>query len=366
MYRRIIAAVSAGMCALSLLGAQAVIYVEAPADGADMTMALQAAADSAASLGGRPVEIALSPGVYNITREKATARLQHVSNTTSAAENPDPTKHFGLYLHGLRNVTVSGHGARIVTHGEMSWLGIDSCRNITVRNISVDAADPSVAEMTVTGRTDTTLTVALAPRTSCRISPQGQLFWAGCGWEFTGGIAQLRNATHTWRTQSPMERYVRAERSGQGVIFHYAAGEAPQAAPGEVYQLRHSFRTEVATLINRSQNVTLSDMEYHFLGNFGIVGQMSSDITLDAVDCSPGVGSGRTCAGFADFVQMSGCSGKVVIRRCNFAGAHDDPINVHGTHLRVVDYATPRRLTLRYMHPQTFGFDQFAPATKWQ
>lgn len=33
---------------------------------------------------------------------------------------------------------------------------------------------------------------------------------------------------------------------------------------------------------------------------------------------------------------------------------------MHGTHLRIVDQPAPNKITVRFMHPQTFGFDAFA------
>lgn len=78
----------------------------------------------------------------------------------------------------------------------------------------------------------------------------------------------------------------------------------------------------------------------------------------------PEAGSGRTCAGFADFVQMSGCKGKITIENSRFLGAHDDPINIHGTHLAVTGYPAPNQVSVKYMHPQTYGFQSFLPGNQ--
>lgn len=42
-----------------------------------------------------------------------TAKIQSAI-TTSEEENPDPTKHIGLYLKDLENITIDGKGARLV------------------------------------------------------------------------------------------------------------------------------------------------------------------------------------------------------------------------------------------------------------
>lgn len=330
-------------------------------DGRDVTREIQGKIDSLAAVGASDVELEFLPGVYNISRKFSTPKLQHISNTTSSRENADPTKHYGIYLHDLKGVKITGAFAVFVTRGEMTPLAIDNCEKVVVSGISIDAADPTVAEMMVVERTDSTLVGRVSPKTQYRLTPEGRLYWTGDGWEFTGGIAQIYNGETTLRTASPMDRVQRVvETDDGGLIFQYKPGGAPRCNAGEVYQMRHSFRYEVATFINRSKDVRFENIHYYFLGNFGVVGQYSKNLQFTNVICKPQPNSGQTCAGFADFMQMSGCSGFVKFRDCDFAGAHDDPINVHGTHLKVVDKSSGK-LTVRFMHPQTYGFAAFEP-----
>jgi hypothetical protein len=48
------------------------------------------------------------------------------------------------------------------------------------------------------------------------------------------------------------------------------------------------------------------------------------------------------------------------VHECTFSGAHDDAINIHGTYLRIVDRPADRQVRVRFMHPQTYGFEAFA------
>ena len=73
--------------------------------------------------------------------------------------------------------------------------------------------------------------------------------------------------------------------------------------------MRHSFRTE-ACGIHQSKDVKLENIKFHFLGNFGIVGQYSENLTYEKLYCAPEWGSGRTCAGFADLSRCLGAKGK--------------------------------------------------------
>jgi len=62
----------------------------------------------------------------------------------------------------------------------------------------------------------------------------------------------------------------------------------------------------------------------------------------------------------ADMMHFSGCKGKITIDQCCFSGRQDDPVNVHGTNLRIVDKTGDCSLKLRFMHPQSYGFHVFS------
>ncbi|MDE6490164.1 MAG: alpha-1,3-galactosidase, partial [Muribaculaceae bacterium] len=304
----------------------------------DATEHLQAAIDSAGRLAGKPVEIHLSPGDYHISWYMAAQRCYHISNTASAEENLDPTKHIGMLFKNMSDVIVDGHGARLITCGEMTPWVIDSCENIVIRNLTVTAGDPSVPEMTVTAITDSTMTTKVTPPSQYAIDNDGHLVWWGAGWEIDGGIAQILYPDRgvTLRCGSPLIESRKVSELSPGELMFHFNKTPPDTRPGDIYQMRHSIRNEVAGLINRSRNITLENLQLQFMGNFGIVAQFSDNITYRSLTCAPDEASGRTCAGFADFLQLSGCRGKVIIEGCNFSGSQDDPINIHGTHLSVV------------------------------
>jgi len=93
----------------------------------------------------------------------------------------------------------------------------------------------------------------------------------------------------------------------------------------------------------------------------GLVNQFSENLTFENVSIAPDPESGRTCAAWADGIQVSGCRGKLVVKNCTFSGAHDDAINIHGTHLRVIEQISQTQIKVRFMHGQTFGFMAFNP-----
>lgn len=335
------------------------ITIEVPPCRDDASEALRVAFAKAAEYGGKPVTIKLSPADYHISRSSSTPMIYHISNTASIEENPDQTKHIGLFLKNLHNVTLDGNGARFVTHGEMTSFVIDSCSNIKLKNFSITSADPSVAEIKIIDNDSCSIVFEVTPPTQFNIE-NGKFYFKGEGWTLNDGYAQifdpLRNVT--LRCNSPLSDNIGAEHAGDSFV-RMKYNNAPLVKPGEIYQIRHGIRNEVCGFINRSKDIELSNIDFNFLGNFGIVGQFSENLTYDNIRCKPSEESARTNAGFADFVQMSSCKGKIVIRNSHFEGAQDDPINIHGTHLRAVASDSPNRLTVRYCHHQTYGFQPF-------
>ncbi len=326
-----------------------------PAKG-DSGKALNEAIKKASKAKG-PVVIKLAPGTYNISKVNSIVRPYRVSNTASEVEHNTANKHIGLLLKNLHDVTIDGGGqATLLTHGEMTPWVVDSCSGITLAGLTIDAADPSVTEMTVMERTPDMILAKVNQRSHYRIT-DGKLYWQGEGWEFTGGIAQIysKEKGTNLRCESPMDRYTSVEETTPGVLRFSYSGNAPACEPGETFQMRHAIRSEVAGLINRSKDVTLTDIRFKFMGNFGVVSQMAENITVNNVTCWADSATDRTAVGFADFFQMSGCRGLVSFNNCRFGSAQDDPINIHGTHLKVTS-ADGNRLLARYMHHQTFGF----------
>lgn len=342
------------------------ITLEVPAVEGDATAVLRDAVTTASQY-SEPITLKLALGEFHLYRRTATPRVYHVSNTASEKEMPDPTKHIGLLFKGMKDFTLDGNGAVFVTHGEMTTFVIDSCENVTLQGFTLRAADPSVPEIRIVSTDSLSFVAEVTPPSDFTID-NGQFRFIGDGWTLPDDgwlpgaqyIAQVfyPEINVTKRAPNPLRHHRDATLISERTV-RFTFDKAPKVSPGEIYQLRHSVRNEVCCLINRSKDVTFKDVHFNFLGNFGIVSQFTENITFDAIRCAPDSLSGRTDAGFADFLQVSGCKGLVRIVDSFFEGSHDDPINVHGTHLQVTEVVAPRCVTVRYMHPQTFGIQPF-------
>lgn len=357
MMRKSFSAVMMGLVCVG--GMSAGVTYNVPAVEGDATEVLQRVVEMASERGDAVINLA-EGAEYHVYRGSAVQKLRNISNTTSVRENPDNTKHIALYFKDARNVTLNGNGAKIVTHGELTTFALEQCDGVMLCDFTLDAADPSVPEFTVTKAEPRRIRVKVTEPSRYEIEADSTFYWVGDDWRFTDGLAQVYfpDRKITWRYSNPIARGTKAVEVEPGVVDFFYGNDQP-FREGEIYQMRHTIRNEVCGFINESKDVTLANIDFRFVGNFGVVSQNSEDITVEGCRMAPAADSGRTCAGFADFLQFSGCRGHIDVDYCYFAGAHDDAINVHGTHLKIVEQPSDRSLRVRYMHDQTWGFNSF-------
>jgi inosine-uridine nucleoside N-ribohydrolase len=147
--------------------------------------------------------------------------------------------------------------------------------------------------------------------------------------------------------------------TGRSQLSFHGAFDTSRFRRGNIFTVRDPIRDEVGALILSSRNVRLQNMGMHYMHGLGILSQYSENIFMDSVMVEPRKGSGRRIASFADGMHFSGCKGTIRIAHCRFNGLHDDAINVHGTHLQIVEKRSGNQWVLRFMHPQTYGFQAF-------
>ncbi len=325
--------------------------VEIVAPGSfDQTLALAGAGTAEA-----PVEVRFAPGRYDFHPTHAYREAYQISNTNSV---PDGLKAVGILLAGAKHVHVSGPGATLVYRGKMIEVCIDGCENISLTGLTFDYRRPTVSEFKVTALGDGFAELEIHKDSSYAIK-DGTLTWLGEGWsEITGLAQELDPATGDLRRRRDPLLGLNLEELGPFLIR--ARGKTDMK-PGKTYQIRNPLRDCAGVFTRNSRGITWKDVHFRFLHGMGLVNQFSENLTFDSVSIAPDPASGRTTAAWADGIQVSGCRGKVVVRNCVFSGAHDDAINIHGTHLRVVERLPGRQIKVRFMHPQTFGFLAFNP-----
>lgn len=293
------------------------------------------------------------------------------SNTAKKSENPDGERLCGIFLENKKNVTIDGNGATVMIHGVMTPFIFRNCENIIFRNLTIDHFRPTMSEFIVLESEPGRALIRINPEFRYRIDGN-MLYWMSEDafdgkpyWEipyradYVATVLHNPDNTFCFRIPSLPEAESICEH-GEGIVefkFKDSASSIPKA--GSVLQSRNIVRSQTGGAVDGCRNVVLENLRIMSINCFGILSQNTENVSLINLDCTPK--EGRTCTSDADFFHFSGCSGKILIDGCKAAGAHDDVMNIHGTHLRIVDIdRNKNKVLLRYSHGESWGFEPYA------
>lgn len=246
----------------------------------------------------------------------------------------------------------------------------DGCENIAVKNLIVDYACPTMTEFTVLSNNNGVCDIRISP--DCRFRVDGNaLYW--CGEDGADGKPYWENRCDADKRLvkifDPVSRTCRDFRRQNLVFEHIEPLDAhtlrvtlkdrqADFVPGNVFQTRNIVRDQTGSLFQRCKDLCFENLRIRFMHGLGMVSQFCENVTFRNCDFTPA--EGRTIASTADFFQFSGCKGKLTVDSCKANGAQDDYINVHGTHLQVVQTDNMQnRITVRFMHAETWGLQAF-------
>lgn len=294
----------------------------------------------------------------------------YCSNTAKRHENPNGYRNAAIFLKNKKNIIIDGNGATLIVHGKMTPMLFDACENVTVRNLCVDYACPTMSEFIVVSADGESCVIRINPECLFRIegneiiwhgeqSLSGKPYWEDSCHGNRRHIKILDRKIGQCRDFKRSDMYFKKiERIDETTLRLYPENPEADFKEGCVFQTRNIVRDQTGSLFQRCRNLVFEDMRIKFMHGLGIVSQFCENVTFRNCDLTPG--SGRTVASTADFFQFSGCKGKLIIENCKAWGAHDDYINVHGTHLRIVETNDDESsMVVRFMHDETWGMQAF-------
>ncbi|MBQ7115663.1 MAG: right-handed parallel beta-helix repeat-containing protein [Clostridia bacterium] len=292
------------------------------------------------------------------------------SNTAKKHENPDGTRFSAIYLNGKKNITIDGNGATLLIHGKMTPILLNNCENITIKNLTIDYACPTMAEFKVLSNENGAFVIEI--NKDCLYRVEGNnLIWQGENdlngvpyWEdsYIGNRRHIKLIDPETDIPRDFRRadlnFEAIEDLGNNQLKVTLVKKDADFPVGAVLQTRNIVRDQTGSLFQRCKNLNFENLRVKFMHGLGMVSQFCENVTYKSCDFTPA--DHRTITSTADFFQFSGCKGDIIIENCKANGAHDDYINVHGTHLRIIeaDYEN-NSMIVRFMHDESWGFQAF-------
>lgn len=301
-------------------------------------------------------------GRYDFWEAHTTLRDYYETNTYDV--NP---KILAILLDEMQNVTLDGQGSEFIMHGRMQPVTLHRCKNITLRNFSIDWDIPLTAQGKVVNSTEQYMDVEIDTEQYPYIIENNQLIFVGEGWKSAcWSMMQFEPETHfvCYNTGDNLGwvRY-HAEALKKGVVRLKEPNGKPVPYPvaGTMLVLRHSTREHAGMFLYHSEGVKMEHINVYHTGGLGVLSQYSKNLTFNDVNIAPNKAKNRVLSGHDDGLHLMGCSGQVTIENCHFAGLMDDPINIHGTCSRIIKVLSPNRVQCRFMQDMSEGMEWGRP-----
>lgn len=309
--------------------------------------------------------------VYNVRQDDSFNLTGYFcTNTARKSENRNGQRYVAVYLKNKKNIVIDGNGATIMIHGKMTPFLFDNCENITVKNLVVDYYCPTMSEFTVLENNNGLCKIKINDECLYEVKRNNLIFKGETGlngkpyWKH-GYIANKRHyklldpETKLFRDFSRKDmEFTFIKDLGNNILQCELKNKEVYLPENSIIQTRSIVRDQTGSLFNRCKNLYFENLWVKFMHGLGMVSQFCENVSYINCDFTPA--ENRTAASTADFFQFSGCKGDLILDNIKASGAHDDYVNVHGTHLRVVrKNKRNNTITVRFMHHESWGFQAF-------
>jgi quercetin dioxygenase-like cupin family protein len=297
-------------------------------------------------------------GRYDFWPQYADEKLYYESNTDVI-----PLRRCAILLENLTDLTVDCGGSEFIFHDRIQPFTVDHSNTVTIKNVSIDWDIPLTAQAEITDVTEKYIDISINVNESPYIIEDEKIVFVGEGWKSRwNGVMEFERSSGivTPQTGDPgclgnnWSRYKAQELSYGHVRLYNNFNRKP--AKGNFFVMRHSERDHAGTFITDSKNVSIINMNMYHNAGLGILSQYSEDLTFRKVNSVPNPAKHRILSGHDDGLHYSNCKGQILVDSCRFLHLMDDPINVHGTSVRIIEKKNDRTLVCKFMHPQSIGF----------
>ena len=271
----------------------------------------------------------------------------------------------GILVEGMTNVVIDGQDSTFIYHDRISPFVVSGSARVTIQNVSIDWDIPLTAQAEVRAVNGRNVDLHIDPVGYPFEVKDNRIVFLGEGW------------TSAWWGTMEFDRKTRLipPRSGDATL----GGWGPQArigktakdavrlydcggclpAVGNMLVLRHSERDHAGIFLRNSRDVACRNVNLYHSGGLGLLAQYCENVTLDHYNAVPNKARGRYLSGHDDGAQISNCGGLVSIENCEFEGLMDDPINIHGTCVKIIKRVAPDRLRARFMRDVLIRSNEF-------
>jgi hypothetical protein len=271
-----------------------------------------------------------------------------------------------ILLEKKKNLTIDAQGSDFIYHGHIQPFTVDNSENITIKNVNIDWAQPLTAEAKVIEADSNHILVEIDTFQFPYTVHEKGITFAADDWE-----AKWKLSSGSYLIEINKEHIIPAFTGDQGTVNGDLKNVVySELRPGVVAMIghftktptvgnylimRHSTRDHAGMFLFHSKNLKLENINVYHTSGLGILSQYSENLDFQKVNMIPNPNKNRYLSAHDDGLHFMGCRGEIVINDCDAQGLMDDPINIHGTYVPVIERLTDKILKCSYAHKMSLG-----------
>lgn len=297
-------------------------------------------------------------GSYSFWPIDGYSKVYYETNTTDI--NP---KNLAILIERMSNVVVDGCGSQFIMHGLIQPITVDSSNNVTLKNFTIDWDIPLTAQGLVISTTNNYIDLKINKYENPFTVESEKLFFYDKTWKSQlKSVMEIDPETGIFQNGddalgSEWKDYKASLSSDSTVRLIREVGFNRLPKVGNYLILRHSERQLSGIYLNASENLKLQNIVINYAIGIGVLSQYSKNINIENVKTIPNSSKNRFYSCHADGFHFMGSEGNIRINNCVWKGLMDDPINVHGVNIKVIERISDNKLKCRFMEIQSQGLN---------
>lgn len=314
-------------------------------------------------------ELHFQTGEYHFYKDGTEKSFFAVSN------NSANVKAMVFPIIDMENVTIDGHGSVFVFHEVVFPFMVSHSRNVTLRNITMDLGMSPLVNLKVRDIAEDGFYLDIDRKVSPFFVKNGSIFFEreSENWDGSKKYISLHAigrhqvqflATGDCCSQKLVNlpaKLIKADavETPDGVYIKYRPDTPSRCNFGEemLSAIIDGGRSIDVICLDRSENVTVSNVAVARGIGMGIIGQLSRNILIDGFSTDNTRHKGHQSL-TADALHFVNCDGILEIKNCRIADTMDDAINVHGMYTALTK-AEKDTIYTKIMHQEQNYFNPY-------
>lgn len=307
----------------------------------------------------KAAKLVLPGGRLNIKKDFAFEKYQFISN------NDESLKRIAFDLTDLTNFTVDGNNTELMFNGFMSPFNLEKCKNITIKNLSIDYKRTFNSEGMIVNKGEGWLDLQF---------PKGYIY------EVNNSRLRFKDENHEVYPYGSLLEFdtklrepafqskdnwlwnpIVAEDVGKGTIR--IKTNDLKGTIGNTLVFGAAARYNPAFTLSKCDGINIENVNIYHCGGMGVIAQSSKNIELKKVNVTPRPGSNRMISITADATHFVNCGGYIRMIDCLFENQKDDATNIHGWYMAVDSIKNSHTMVLRWKNSGQYGVDFIIPNT---